>query len=158
MTTTNSLHRSGKDRMLTGVSGGLAEYFDADPTLVRLAWVVLCFVTAGLAIFLYIILAVIMPMGETTDGVAGPSAGPGTQGSASDAAGGLSVIEEHIEPEPRRADNRGRDLFALFLIVVGCLVLLASFDVISWFGWSKIWPLVLIGIGATILVGRSRRN
>ncbi|WRK51841.1 PspC domain-containing protein [Coprobacillaceae bacterium CR2/5/TPMF4] len=34
------LYRSTHDRMIFGVCGGLAEYFDVDPTLVRLAWVI----------------------------------------------------------------------------------------------------------------------
>ena len=36
------LYRSTHDRMIFGVCGGLAEYFDVDPTLVRLAWVIFC--------------------------------------------------------------------------------------------------------------------
>lgn len=42
------LYRSTKDKVLAGVCGGLGEYFDVDPTLVRLAcgllWLVVCFV------------------------------------------------------------------------------------------------------------------
>ena len=38
------LYRSSTNYMLTGVCGGIAEYFNIDPTLVRLAWVILsCF-------------------------------------------------------------------------------------------------------------------
>ena len=33
------LYRSAHDRMLAGVCGGIAEYFQIDPTLVRLGWV-----------------------------------------------------------------------------------------------------------------------
>ena len=36
------LYRSRKDKMLAGICGGLAEYFDVDPSLVRLASVLLC--------------------------------------------------------------------------------------------------------------------
>ena len=46
--------------MVDGVCGGIAEYFDLDPTLVRLAWVLLC--AAGCSGFLaYIIAAVVIP-------------------------------------------------------------------------------------------------
>lgn len=38
------LYKSSENSMLCGVCGGIAEYFDIDPTLVRLAWVILtCF-------------------------------------------------------------------------------------------------------------------
>ena len=56
------LYRSVSNRMLSGVCGGIGEYFDIDPTLVRLAWVILtCFGGAG--IWAYIIAAIIIPRG-----------------------------------------------------------------------------------------------
>ncbi len=47
------LHRAGDERMLAGVAGGLAEYFDIDPTLVRIGFVALSFL-GGLAVPLYL--------------------------------------------------------------------------------------------------------
>ena len=53
------LYKSTVNCMLCGVCGGIAEYFDIDPTLVRLAWVILtCFGGAG--IWAYIIAAIII--------------------------------------------------------------------------------------------------
>lgn len=49
-----------KDKMLAGVCGGLAEYFDVDPSLVRLATVLLC-LYAGTGLLVYIIAAIIIP-------------------------------------------------------------------------------------------------
>jgi len=55
------LYRSGDNRMIAGVCGGLAEYFDIDPTLVRIAAIILL-LPGGLPGFLpYIILWVIVP-------------------------------------------------------------------------------------------------
>lgn len=54
------LYRSTHDRMIFGVCGGLAEYFDVDPTLVRLAWVIFC-TFAGSGVLAYIIAAIIIP-------------------------------------------------------------------------------------------------
>ena len=48
------LYKSSENSMLCGVCGGIAEYFDIDPTLVRLAWVILtCFGGAGIWEFTY---------------------------------------------------------------------------------------------------------
>ena len=56
------LYKSSANYMLCGVCGGIAEYFDIDPTLVRLAWVILtCFGGAG--IWAYIIAAIVIPKG-----------------------------------------------------------------------------------------------
>ena len=56
------LLRSTRERMWAGVAGGLAEYFDIDPTLMRLMWVVATVVTAGLFVAVYIVMWVIMPL------------------------------------------------------------------------------------------------
>ena len=55
------LHRSRTEKMIAGVCGGLAEYFDVDPTLVRLAWVFITLL-AGVGILLYLVMWVIMPL------------------------------------------------------------------------------------------------
>lgn len=53
------LYKSRDDKMLDGVCGGIAEYFDIDPTLVRLIWAV--FGATGSGILAYIIAVVIIP-------------------------------------------------------------------------------------------------
>ena len=54
------LYRSTTDKMLGGIAGGLAEYFDIDPTLIRLVWV-LFFLVGGSGVLAYIIAWIIMP-------------------------------------------------------------------------------------------------
>jgi phage shock protein PspC (stress-responsive transcriptional regulator) len=47
--------------MLAGVAGGLANYFDTDPTIVRLAWALVFVATGPLALLLYVVCALVMP-------------------------------------------------------------------------------------------------
>lgn len=54
------LYRSN-DRVLGGVCAGLAEYFDFDPTLVRVAYVLLTLCTAFSGVLAYIIMWIVMP-------------------------------------------------------------------------------------------------
>lgn len=54
------LYRSKKDRMICGVCGGIANYFNIDPTLVRLAFVLIA-MGAGSGTLAYIIAAIIIP-------------------------------------------------------------------------------------------------
>lgn len=54
------LYRSDTDKMICGVCGGIAEYFDLDPTLVRLAWIIF-FAFGGSGFIAYIIAAVVIP-------------------------------------------------------------------------------------------------
>jgi len=50
-----------KDKVISGVLGGIAEYFGWDPTLIRAAYVVISIAGIGSPILLYFILAIIMP-------------------------------------------------------------------------------------------------
>lgn len=59
MDSQKKLYRSDTDKMLCGVCGGIAEYFDVDTTLIRLLWAVLACTGSGL--IAYIIAAVIIP-------------------------------------------------------------------------------------------------
>ena len=54
------LYKSNENKMIDGVCGGLAEYFDIDPTLVRLGWGLFC-ALGGSGILAYIIAAIVIP-------------------------------------------------------------------------------------------------
>ena len=54
------IYRSKKEKMIAGVCGGLAEYFNIDPTLVRLGWIIFA-LTFGTGILAYIICAFVIP-------------------------------------------------------------------------------------------------
>ena len=56
------LYKSRTDKKLDGVCAGIAEYFNIDPTLVRLAWVIFT-LAGGSGLIAYIIAAIIMPNG-----------------------------------------------------------------------------------------------
>jgi phage shock protein C len=61
------LHRSS-NRILAGVCGGVAEYFGMDPTVIRIAYVVLSLFTAAFpGLLLYIIMMVLMPNHDQID-------------------------------------------------------------------------------------------
>jgi phage shock protein C len=55
------LYLSNTDKKLSGVCGGIAEYFEIDSTLVRLGWVILSFFPPFPGIIAYIIAAIIIP-------------------------------------------------------------------------------------------------
>jgi phage shock protein PspC (stress-responsive transcriptional regulator) len=55
------LRRSRTDRMLAGICGGVARYFAVDPIAVRVAFVVLAFITGGTAVLAYLVAWLVMP-------------------------------------------------------------------------------------------------
>lgn len=54
------LYRSSADRMLLGVCGGIGEYLNVDPTIVRLLWAILVF-WGGIRLLAYLVAAIIIP-------------------------------------------------------------------------------------------------
>ena len=142
------LEKSASDRVLTGVAGGVAEYVDVDPVLVRVGWAVLCVVTGGVALVAYIVMALVMPR----------------EGSDS---GGADVVTENVEELSEDAAEisqrmserreRTRNWFAGGLIVIGGLALLANLGVFSFIDWGVLWPVALIALGGAFLFASSRR-
>ena len=59
------LMRKVRERKLTGVAAGMADYFGLDPTIVRIAWVVATIFSGGNALIPYIILSFVLPKDET---------------------------------------------------------------------------------------------
>lgn len=55
------LYRSVRERVLGGVAGGVAEYFDLDPSLVRIAWAILILASGGIFFLLYIVMWIVVP-------------------------------------------------------------------------------------------------
>ena len=57
----NRIYRSRHERMVAGVAGGIAEYADVDPTIVRLIWITALLTTGPLALLLYLLCAIVIP-------------------------------------------------------------------------------------------------
>jgi phage shock protein C len=96
------LVRSTRDKMVAGVSGGLAEYFDLDPVVVRLIWIAAGVLTGGLAIPVYGVMWMVMPRQDdfastggwrsTAGGPSGdPNVAPEPTASAAEATDPLGV-------------------------------------------------------------------
>ena len=62
---TRKLYRNSNDRMVSGVASGLAAYFDIDPAIVRILFVILAFASLGWGILIYLILLIAMPEAQT---------------------------------------------------------------------------------------------
>jgi phage shock protein C len=67
---TRRLERSRESRMLFGIAGGIAEYLDTDPTLVRVLFLLALVALGPVAVLLYLLLALITPRAprEIVDG------------------------------------------------------------------------------------------
>ena len=129
------LMRSETDKMLAGVCGGLAEYLNIDPVLVRLAFVVL-FLASGIGLAIYVLLWFILPTPSRAQPV-------------------IRVMDESMTSDP--ADLKAR--FSPAATVGVIMILFGAFFLLSQFGWvnSAFWPIVLIGAGLFYLIRRGRQ-
>jgi len=98
------LYRSRDDRMLAGVAGGLAEMWDADPALVRIVWALLVIFTGGLALVVYIVMAIVVPEEDDTWHAAAPAGmapgGAAMGGAATGAAATGAAATGAAAPPP----------------------------------------------------------
>jgi phage shock protein C len=158
--------------MLAGVAGGMAEYLDLDPTVVRILWILMGVFSGGLALIAYVILALVIPptpIWATPAGMPGPAApggwtaqgawaAPGTP-PAAPAWGSDWAARSAIEQEARhRARGRGPGIGAIVgvvLIVFGAIAL-ADAVLPAWSGAVLLGPAVIIALGAALLVGAIR--
>ena len=149
------LYRSRSDTILAGVAAGLANYLNADPALVRIAWAILVPLTGGAALLAYIVAWVVVPEAPARSAPADPTAvdEPGAAAFAADA--GEEAIPE--ETGPRTSDGGGSGL-VVGLILVGIGVWFLVREYLPQLDWSLIWPIVLIAIGGLVLVTSSRRR
>ncbi|MCK6615568.1 MAG: PspC domain-containing protein [Ignavibacteriales bacterium] len=133
------LYRSTREKMLAGVAGGLAEYFEVDPVLVRLAFVLLFFFN-GVGLLLYIVAIFIIPRDDAAYRIA-----PENVSSESSQEG---EIKSQNEQESEKK-SKSRMIFGAILMVVGGLLLLS--DVFPSVDFGDILPLVLLGLGSWLV-------
>jgi phage shock protein PspC (stress-responsive transcriptional regulator) len=145
MNNNKKLYRSRKEKMLGGVAGGLADYFEIDPTLIRIIFVVTVFLGGG-GFLAYIIMWIVVP--EEPFVIVTPDAST-SQTSTGDAAG----PDPHVVYESHR--QKRRNIGGSILIIVGILFLLDNF--FPRFDFGDFWPLILIALGVGLLMS-SRNN
>lgn len=165
--------------MLAGVAAGVADALDADPSLVRIAWALLAIFTGGIALVVYIVMAIVVPEappGHDTMAPPGPAANepgaapqpdalpgsPGTSSAAGAAPGGpppasywaADRVSRRAARRARRRDAgdpaRGGLVAGVILIVIGGFFLVREF--VPWFDWHLWWPVGLIALGGLLLV------
>ncbi|HAQ21152.1 MAG TPA: hypothetical protein DCR40_18245 [Prolixibacteraceae bacterium] len=64
--TKKRLYRDGENRVLGGVCSGMSAYFNIDPVFLRVLFVLLVFLGAGISVFVYLILWIVVPKAQTT--------------------------------------------------------------------------------------------
>jgi phage shock protein C len=158
------LYRSREDRMLLGVAGGMAERYDADPSLIRVLWVLASVFTGGIGILVYIVMGIVVP--EDPSGyVPPPRIGAMPTGAGAGAPDPMAELQAQRaaqyadEREARRAERRARRstasrtgplIVGILLIAIGAWFLFRRY--VPWLDTDILWPVGLVVLGILILV------
>ena len=172
------LYRSPTDRAIAGVAGGLATWLNIDPSLVRIAWVLLAIFSGGIFVLVYFVMMIVVPLPPPgwmprprdagtwappsgADPVEGWGAGGGS-GAAQDpgaASGWTTPPPAWPAPPPgwstQRAAERGSLVASGVLVLLGVWFLIDDYVHID---WSLLWPVVVIVIGVLLIAGAVRRG
>lgn len=134
------LYRSQKDKIIGGVAGGLGEYFEIDPVIIRIIFVVLT-VAGGWGVVGYVLCWVIIPLNPAHQVWAPPPApGYSPVTPAGEASGSLADAA---------APKRTRNVGGIILVLLG--VLLLGHNLLPRFDLWEYWPIVLIVSGVWLL-------
>lgn len=123
------LYRSRQDKVVAGVCGGIAEYLEIDPVVVRILWVISIFFF-GLGLPFYLAAIFIIPPNP-----------------------------DQTTVERKKTNAHGWNFgIGTVLIILGVILLLDQFGILhrGWlrfhfFPWRLMWPLALVGIGVYLL-------
>jgi phage shock protein C len=148
------LYRSTVDKMIGGVAGGLAEYFDIDSTLVRVLFIVVVFLGGG-GIIAYIILWIVVPQKpyelpkfSFTDSQKGESGNSNFSADQSK-SDSFSISNGGVAGTVSQTNNK-QIWVAIVLMVIGGLLLLDN--IFPRFNFDHYWPVILIAIGVGLLL------
>jgi phage shock protein C len=141
------LYRSSRERVISGVAGGVAEYFDIDPSIVRIAWVLLALITGGIFLILYGVMWLVVPVSYSS--APGTAAG-GTEGEAASGSSGA--------PPPRPPRGSGSAGLVFGLIFVGLGLYFLAREYLPAFNIDRLWPLGLVALGVFLLIAAMRQR
>jgi phage shock protein C len=128
------LYRSSTNKVFAGVCGGLGEYFDVDPVLVRIITVILILGQVG--VIAYLLAWIIIPKREFF---------------------GEEVQQEEVR-DPQQFQNASWGRYWPGLILIGIGVVLLVREHWFWFTWHEFWPVALILIGLALIFRRTAKK
>lgn len=172
-------YKSRTDKKLAGVCAGVAEYFEVDPTLVRLIWVVFTF-AGGAGVLAYIIAAIIMPEAPTGTPPESRKKKTTNQPHPRNNSDEISITEidedqsaayegaeqdeeEVYEEEPyevaetsKEKDDKNSMVLGAALILIGLMFFSRNFFKWFWIDFSYLWPILLILLGVVMVVNKRK--
>ena len=168
------LYRNEYHKVLGGVCYGLAEYFDMDPSIVRIIFVI-GFFAGGVTLIPYIVLWIVLPkkgylysnFQEPIVDYKVPPDQPFTQNPPpyqqynSFSNNPFANRQYNSEPfqnvKPKQPSHAGI-IFGVVLIVIGGFILIDNYDLIPDFDFERLWPVILVVVGISLILSGQTRQ
>lgn len=139
------LKRSTSNKVIGGVCGGLGEYFEIDPLIFRLLFVLFA-IYGGSGLLLYIILWIAIPQeGEKRSDKFENNIKEGAQKMAN-------------EIKQTETQTSGKVIGGLLLVIIGTMFFLENVFPSFWFSFARLWPIILIVIGLIIIINSQNKE
>jgi phage shock protein C len=160
------LYRDEYHKVLGGVCSGLADYFEMDVTVIRLLFA-FTVIVMGVGIIPYIVLWIVLPKkgylynqynNPTVDYTVPPQQPAEGQFTAAGNPFGNSAYGANPFGEvpplkyPQKQKSNAGIIVGVVLIVIGAAVLIDEYDLIPDFDFGRLWPVVLVLVGASLIV------
>lgn len=149
------LYRASEEKsMIGGVCAGIAEYFDIDPTLVRLAFLFIV-LARGAGLLAYIIAWVVIPqkpahIKEESTNESDFEKKEETENKENNKDKKEDEKKTKKDSSKKRKSTENSKLLGVILIAMGGIFLVDIW--VPHFYWGRIWPILIIGLGLGILI------
>lgn len=182
------LFRNEHDKVIAGVSSGVAEYMEVDVTIIRLLFVLSTIFLVGTGILVYIIMWIVVPVNNDPaarfskfndffKGQSSPFQSSNPFGEPKKATENTAPFQnwtsstvnqggfdswkkaDDFKPYKKNSSETGRTVAGLFLLVIGMYFLMDEFNLIPFgFQLTKLWPLVFVAIGASFIIKSKNKS
>ncbi len=146
----NRLTRSRSDVMIGGVCSGLGRYFKIDPTLIRLAFVLLT-LAGGSGVLVYFILWVVIPREDMLDA--------SQELNGEEFSKRANLMGQEMQQMVSQPNTRTVQFLGIGLVVLGLVYLIQNLNIpwLAWFNDKLLWPVLIIAMGALLLARAIKR-
>ncbi len=158
------LYRDERRKVIAGVCAGLADYFGIDVAIIRLIFL-LTLIFKGGGGLVYIILWIVLPkkdysyINPTVDYTVPPQTPPPPfSDSAFKDPFGKQPYTYTPPPAPERKASTVGLIGGIVLILMGAIFLLDNFDVIPDLDFGRLWPLIIVAVGVTLIFTGSKKQ
>jgi phage shock protein PspC (stress-responsive transcriptional regulator) len=142
------LYRSSSNRIISGVAGGLGEYFNIDPTIIRILFIILTLFN-GIGLLIYLLMWVLIPE-ETQPALDNNQT---VKNNLADIKNKARSFSHNLRFNKSTSDPKDSHfLWAVLIIAVGFFFLFKNFGLFDALDLGKYWPVILIIAGLIFIL------